>query len=174
MITQEVTRITPPNQESAINLSILTVSVFCKFKNRSRGLTRQGETDLPTTHLLEHPAPRDTQPPFPFSHWNLLQKAICHVRSCHGTAAKQHEVNQKRRIMNVSTSTKTLHECCFFICLAQSTIAQVSRSKRWVCETLRSPATRVTDAPSRINCSAPTDSSHVSCALLAQCSTTQA
>ena len=38
--------------------------------------------------------------------------------------------DQKHRIMYVNMSTGTLHECCFFICLPQSTIAQVSRSKQ--------------------------------------------
>ena len=82
-------------------------------------------------------------------------------------------VKKKQRIMNASRSTRTLHECCFFICLPQPTIAQVSRSKRWVCEILRSPSITVTDASSPINCSAPTDSTHEPCALLARYSTTQ-
>ena len=38
---------------------------------------------------------------------------------------------------------------------------------------LRSPSITVTDAPSPINCPAPTKFSHAPCALLAQCSTTQ-
>ena len=92
------------------HLPILTLTLLVSLQNRGRGERRQRDTDPPTPPLLlEHPAPRDTQPPFPFSHWNLLQKRFVMSRSCHGTAAKQYEVNQRRTIMYVSTSTGTLH-----------------------------------------------------------------
>ena len=112
------------------HLSILTISVLGEFKEQ-RQRTEKTRRHTPFHHpSLEAPRAKRHSDNISFLTLEFTPKAILHVRSCHGTADKQHEVNQKRRTMYVNMSTGTLHECCFFICLPQSTIAQVSRSKQ--------------------------------------------
>ena len=70
---------------------------FTEQRQRTEKTKRHG----PFQHHPSPGAPRAKRHSATISFLTLefTPKAIRHVRSCHGTAAKQHEVNQKRRIM---------------------------------------------------------------------------
>ena len=79
------------------------MSVLGEFEEQ-RQRTDKTKRDGPFQHHPSPGAPRAKRhsATIPFLKMEFTPKAIRHVRSCHGTAAKQHEVNKKQRIMQVS------------------------------------------------------------------------